>query len=287
MAMAKDSSVLRGKLDDGYGRPGVVLTKSAQGKLIKLPFSSSVATGTDGTAGTVTINPTVGQNPDGSNKVIQLSVTAGVNGFAYVEQTIWGRVVGIRWRRNVLTALAPFAVIVDGVVHKVGRVKNQSNFGDSAQVDYEAQRIVVEDLPPGPHTARVLLSSDAAASGAVTRTISFFGWITEADKGYEPPRQSGISSGATVPTASTAVATTLTLTNALVRKLHFYNTNATTAHTVTVLISSSVFKVIAIPAQTHAEVDLGSPPMNTTNLNWKVDAGTDVTGFAQVEGSIL
>lgn len=272
--------IKRGTHDDGA--EGVILTKIAQGRLVKVPISTSVVTATDGSKGTVTFNKNNNLNADGSQQNLSMTVNAGYDGYAYAEQTVWGRVVGVRWRRLGSSGSEPFAVQIDGAIYKVPRTKNTTLNGTSGQSDYEALWVVADDLIDGPHHVRIIVTGDAALSGAVTRSVLFFGFIAEGDKGYnQPTPRSVITSATALSTSSTSVSPTGTL-----RKLRFYNTGAST-RIVTVRQSGVTFWQAVLTAAgtagATAELDFGGQFV-PNSLSVIQDAGTDVNMFQQIEG---
>lgn len=281
--LATNEDVLVGKHDDG--REGAILTKIAQGRIIKVPMPKNLRQITDGTAGTVTRSNTIGTNPDGSNETIALQVTAGLTGYAAIEVTFWGRIFGVRFRRDNGADLVPFGAIIDGRIYKVGNPVNQSMTGPVGTPDMEALTIIADDLPnDGPHVARIHLGADGRTSGAITRRMVFYGFVFEADKGYNTyPNPGYLPASATVPTTSAAIASTISIANSLIRKIYLYNGDSAT-RTVTLYRSTTPIAVITLAAGATAVHDFGAA-MLPTNLNWKVDAGTLVSGILQVEGA--
>lgn len=287
MALAKDTDVRFGKHDDG--RDGVVLTKIAQGELVRVPFPALTGLGQAGTSSAATLT-NLPNNPDGSYSGIslnaaQLDSPLSVGGVAYVRCIVYGRVVGIRWRRISGAPDVPFTVAIDGVVYPVRNVAPRRHTQIISTVnDHEALFVVADDLlSDGPHTVEIGLASPP--NGSATRSLTLYGLLVEASKGYDNYRKGGYvytTSGQAVTTTATAIGS-----NGVARKFMFYNSDTTNDRLVTINSATGVvFRTLVVPATNlasgkggYAEHDFGqSVPIDS---NWKVsvDTGTTVKMF--------
>ena len=177
------------------------------------------------------------QNSDGSSASIVLttasyssSVSSLTGSGGYVEKTIYGKVVGVRFHR---TSTPPFCVDVDGVPYLVRQplAFNGVYYGASS-ADDEAFFIVADDLPDGPHTVRVILTNDPAASAGYS--LTFYGFLAERRAGYvDRTRMNDVSATGTLTTSAVAVPRTNEI---YVRGILYANTSAST---VTVTVQSS------------------------------------------------
>lgn len=249
--IAKDSSVLLGKHDDG--REGAILTKLAQGELVRVPFPNTIATSTVGSS-TASHGPT-NANPDGSQHGYTLTVPAGLTQGASLRGVVYGRVVGIRFQRSTSTTQLPFTLKVDGVIYAVRNSQARRNAALASLTDNEALFIIADDLlDDGPHTVEVSVAADAP--GGSSRQVVLFGWLLEAAKGYSAYPQVGMFPS--TPQAVTASAVTITASGFSVRKLCFFNTSGAD-RIVTVKNGANTFKTITVPtaAPGYAEHDFG------------------------------
>ena len=277
MPLARDTDARFGKHDDG--REGVVLTKTSQGGLVKYPVLN-YGTGTSGSATVTWDAGSSAANPDGTGASVTITCTNGnVNAVGWIEQQVWGSAVGVRFLRDSNATRAPFAVIIDGLVHKVTNVTPIDRVGNVASSpEYEAAVLVADDLGPGPHTVRVALYGDVNGTG--TRVLNLFGFLLDPSAGYQqrPQGTTIMSSNAniTVPTAATVFGSS---NNQRIAAIHLRNTSTTTTRTVTLLRANVAWKVITLAAGADFDYQFpGGPIQVLSDWKWQVDAGADVTG---------
>lgn len=266
----------RGHHDDG--REGIVLTKLAAGDLVKVPFG----TGTNNTRGLSAIVGTaaassqsqIAYNPDGSGTALLLSANNGVgNGTAWTE-VLYGSIVGFRYYRDNSTAMPPVNVVIDGVAHEIPQPRYRHNSVLTSAADPEALWIVADDLDPDvPHTVTVVVAADPY--GGVNRSVTAFGWLLEASRGYKPPPRRGtIGTGALLSTSTTALNA-----STVYRKILLNNTDSS-ARLVTLKNGSTVLKKVYLAASgtdgDSKEIDLGVPIVGISTLTLQADANSVV-----------
>lgn len=268
----------RGHHDDG--REGVVLTKIAAGQLVKVPFGAggAVNSGLAHTigSGSASSQTQTATNTDGSGTGVNFSVPSGLTQGAAWTEVLYGSVVGVRWRRNTTSTLAPFGVVIDGVAYTMRSAKVHHDASvPSATVDHESLWIVADDLDPNvPHTVRIIATSDAY--GATTKAVLMYGWLLEASRGYkDSPRWGYLGTAGTLSTSTTALSSTDPC-----RKILLHNTDAST-RTVTLKRSTTVLKVLSLAAGTSGEIDFGVPMLGVSNLTIQADANS-VVNYVQL-----
>lgn len=255
-------SIGRGAHDDS--REGAILTKIAQGDLVRVPFPNTIATAVVGTS--TASHGSSASNPDGSQHGYTLTCPAGLTQGAILRCTAYGRIIGVRFQRSSSTT-PPFTVKVNGVIYAVRNTRGRRNAQAASISDNEALFIVAEDLlSDGPHTIEISLASEAGTS----RSVVMYGLLLEASKGYAVYPQ--VASYAASPQAVTASAVAITASGFAVRKLSFFNTTGAD-RTVTLKNGANSVRVITVPtaAPSYAEHDFGQPVDVT---GWTVQADT-------------
>lgn len=269
--LAQESTNKLGKHDDNL--EGAILTKIAQGDLVRVPLPNTIVTSAVGSS--TASHGTTQFNPDGSQHGYTLTVPAGLTQGASLKFTAYGRIIGIRASRA-STTTPPWSVKVDGVIYGVRNTQARRNAQPASYTDYESLFIVnaADLLTDGPHTVEIGLASEPS----VTRSVTVFGLLVEASKGYSAYPQVGLLPS--TPQAITTSATSITASGFAVRKLHFYNTSAAD-RTVTIQISSNIIKKIVVPtaSPSSAEYDFGQP-VDLLGVNVLADA-VGVNMYAQ------
>jgi hypothetical protein len=252
--------------------------------LVKVPIgptNTQYATGVNGTASVALAYAVT--NTDGLQEVVNMTVpavTAGAVSNAWLEQTVYGRRVGVRFRRNNSAALPPFTVYIDGIPYAVRRTGNRRHAATLlSSSDFEGLFLLADDLGDGPHTVRVSVAGDEI--GGISRTLILHGWLLEKSAGYEESSRAGA-----LPPSPTVLGTTATVVPAtgnrgLVRKLYFHNTDVATRVVTLSLGATNIFKVISLPAGTSQDVDFnGTIQVGTSDFRWKADAAAVVNAYA-------
>lgn len=271
-----------GAHDDGSA-DGITVVKTLHQGLVRLPlYTDEWLTGVSGTA---TVSPvSVQSNLDGTQRALSFTVpavTSGAQSAAWVEQTLYGRRIGVRFRRNNSASLAPFTLWVDGVPYAVRETANRRHRASVVtSADYEGMFLVADDLGPGPHTVRLSMAGDVVGGSA--RSLIFYGWLVDRAAGYEDRGKNGLlpTSVATVP----ATATVLPAISAgqQIRKVYFHNTDSVT-RTVTISVGSTdILKVITLATGVSGEIDFSDPVLAVIiGLRFKADAANVVNYWVQ------
>jgi hypothetical protein len=268
-------SIGRGSHDDN--REGTILTKVAQGDLVRVPIPSTALLTTVGSA--TNVRAANGLNPDGSAYGVSMTVPSGINQGAIIKTYFYGRVFGVRFQRTSGSTDRPFSVKVDGVVYAVRNTLARRNAQYLALTDYESLFIIADDLlTDGPHTVEISLMSEPSAS----RSLIIYGFLCERSKGYETYPQ--IATYVASPQAVTTSAVAITASGFPVRQLRFYNTSSAT-RTVTIKNGSNTVCILQLAAATTAASPLGqaSPDSALVDLGMPSDASlftvqADATG---------
>jgi hypothetical protein len=269
--------------DDGSD-DGVLHAKLLGQGPVKLPLGGQNTQYQTGVIGTATA--TLAQsstNTDGTQQVMSMvvpAVTAGAQSGAWLEQTLYGRRIGVRFRRNNSASLPPFTLWVDGVPYAVREVANRRHAATIVTYsDFESLFLIADDLGPGPHTVRVSVAGDVI--GGASRTLILHGWLVDRAAGYDDRRRAGpISSLISLTTTATVIP--VAGNSGLIRKLYLHNTDVG-ARIVTISVgSTNILKVVSLAAGASGEVDFGDPVQpGTVDLRWKADAAAVVNGWVQ------
>lgn len=277
--------IRRGTHDDGSD-DGVLHAKLLHQGLVKLPLTSQqYTTAVQGTA-TATVSSSQ-TNTDGTQNCVNMTVpavTAVAQSSAYLETTLYGRRVGVRFRRNNSASLPPFTLWVDGVPYPVRNVANRRHAAVSlSSADFEGLFMVADDLGPGPHSVRVSVAGDVI--GGSSRTLILHGFVVDRAAGYEDKRRAGITGTASTALTTTASTIPVVTPQGLVRKLLLHNTDAATRTVTISLGTTDIIRVVSLTAGASGEVDFGEP-VNTgvLNMRWKADTAAVVNGLV-VEAS--
>lgn len=278
MALAKDSSTLLGKHNDG--REGAILTKVAQGELVGIPFYNvALSAGPSASAAYSSLgfdNPTPG-------KPITLSVPASTTAYAYLRTQLWGRMFGIRMRRHFASALPNMTFIVDGEPIAMRQLNTRLDTVPFTYGGFDSNSywLLAEDLPhDGPHTVTVLLTGNAST----TASVVLFGWLAEKSKGYGA-YPADIGQAFTTQTLSTT-ATAIASSGNSVSELTFNNTGAT-PRVVSFMVGATVlrqFLLAAAGADGCTQTVTFKRAFTGTAYTVKQDAGTDVVMSWMNEG---
>jgi len=267
-------------VDSHYGTSAVmpdatgaahIRAKLAVGELVKVPLrlNDYVLDSTNSTAFTTQFE----QNEDGSNSGVTFSVAGSALGTsqAYIEQIVYGTVVGVRFTRNA-SVNSRFSVIIDGMAYGVNvpiaLIDNQT----ASFTDGEALVIVATDLPDTAHTVKVIVQPDPA--GSATKSLYLYGFLAERRAGYEnKPRVQALLTPAAVPNTSTAIPATNGVGRAFrgVRGVLYTNTTGS-AVTLTIYYGSTQMYSASIAANSSWTWDLLGP--TAFDSSWKHQAGT-------------
>lgn len=283
MSLAKNSSVLLGKHDDG--REGLVLAKLALGGMVMVPFGTGVIASSGGLAhiigtATASVQSAVTSNPDGSGGGINFTVPPGLGQGVMWTERLWGRRFGVRWRANNSSTLLPFCLICDGIAYEIRNVRYHQDSVLTTAADHQSLALMVDELPDdGPHTVSWLVWSDVTAA-ALTKAVFGYGWLAERRAGYkDPPRWGSLAVPALLATGATALSS-----SAVYRKIKLHNTDAA-ARTVTLKNGSTIIQVVSMAAGASGEIDFGGPITTTASYTLTPDAANVVTWtpvFAEV-----
>ncbi|MCX6216504.1 hypothetical protein [Spirosoma sp.] len=277
MAFKTEDTLIEGVQDDGTAE-GVIRAKIVSGELVKVP---AWFLDWNDTTKINTLLQT--DNNDGTGSGYNLSVVAGLPGIASISTIIYGRVIGIRYRRP-NSAVPDFTVVIDGVPYAVKPnviAPRASNIGN--MLDRETLVIIAQDLSDTAHTVELVLHADALAS----RSVVIYGFLAERRAGYQERMHNDyIITQGTLTIAAVAFPTADPANSRPhqgVKKVWYYNKNTTTARKVTLQYAGSTIRVIDVPAAGTVEVNLSerglivSGASATTGLNHFADVDAEVT----------
>lgn len=285
--LAQEATNKLGRHDDG--REGTVLTKIAQGELLRIPVPTTYNTVTGGT-GSVSRVTNDATNLDGSGTGVLLNVAAVRTDIAAIETVFWGRVFGLRRSRANFATRYPLAVIIDGEPFRTRNEIPRDMLGAlSGSAENESLELIVDDLPDdGPHIVRIGLAGDPL--NAQARAANLQGFVVEKAKGNQSYGAAafihGSYDGVTVPTTRTSISTTA---QQGISRVHFANQSATVTHTATLHRGTNIYARVplAVAGSAGASADVDFPaPINGSGWSWAVDAGTDVLGTVVI-GKVL
>lgn len=244
--------------------------------LVKVPFTERLVS-ISKPGSTATLGSGHSYNEDGSDTGINVNVPAGKGNGVSIRFPFYGKVFGLRWRRN--SSACDFSVLIDGVAY--GPITGNHNYfvneGESV-VDTDSLVIIKDDLGKGTHYAEIVVTS-----GQSTNAIAFLGLLLEKRAGYsEKPRINGISVPVALGTTPTAIPQTTNLDSlSNVKKLLFVNT---TASAITVTLESSgtaIWRKSIAPNDTD-ELDLLGVKMNSIYKLTASATGVNATAIGGV-----
>jgi len=223
---------ISGVLDDGTNE-GSIRAKLVTGELVKVPLSAiDYSTVISGSA-TVSDLFNIYTNGDGTGQIVNMSTVAGLGTNACALRTvIYGRVVGVRYRRN--SSTPAFSVLIDGTPYGVPAYNTAPRFTNSSgPADREALFIIADDLTDTAHSVEIVLYPDAS----VAKTLIVYGFTAERRAGYLPAdRIDVIYSQGTLTNASVAVPGSTSVRS--IKYIWYQNTDLTNPHRVTVNFNS-------------------------------------------------
>jgi hypothetical protein len=275
-----------GEVDTPQVRDGSL--RGITGPLVKVPLIpasngvvANYVASAQGTSCTVTPTMTgsdaVGLNHDGSGHLLVMFVSSAATLPAYtaVRTQLFGRIVGVRWRRGNSASIFPFDVIVDGVVYRVDDALTRRDNQSVTAVDGECLAIVATNLADTVHTVEIIVSQQATDS-----SLSLFGLIAEAGRGYSATPPIPRSGYTPTPTALTATAASIPWTNP-VSGLTFNNTDsAQRVITVYGPDGTTVYRTLTLAAGADGQL-LFQSPRKLSGWKWKADAVTVVKAFVE------
>lgn len=241
MALTTTDKQIAGVLDDGTNE-GVIRAKLVTGELVKIPLSvidySTVISG----SATVSDLFNIYTNGDGTGQIVNMSTVAGLgtNGCA-LRTVIFGRVVGVRYRRN--TSAPAFSVLIDGVPYDIPAYNTAPRFMNSAgPADREGLFVIADDLADTAHSVEIVLYPDAL----VAKTLIVYGFVGEKRAGYLPAARLDVPyTQGVLTSASVAVPGSVNVRG--IKSIIYYNTD-TNPHRVTVRYNSTAAWSKMIPA---------------------------------------
>lgn len=256
--------------DDG-SEAGVLRTQINRGDLVPVPFSTPTSYWLEqvGAGFATYTSGSLPENLDGTATGLKLSVAHGLNNGVRVWYPFRGRVFGLRWLAK-SSQTAGTSVTVDGVSVSLGDPIPQALVaeGMTTQLGTELGAVLFDDLPPGPHLAEIVMTSDPV----VDRALQLHGLLLDARAGYRAPTQGvAVLDSAACPTSATRIASGLNERASAVRKVIYLNTGASPA-TVTVLYSAAPIWMAAIQPNETATFDPGGLLSVTTQHTHQASA---------------
>jgi len=243
--------------DDGT-KEGVIRSKIVNGELVKLPANSIDYIVNVGGSAAVQPSQGVFSNSDGSGSAINLATVAGLGtNIASLTTTIYGRSIGVRFRRNAATPL--FSVIVDGVAYDLpDNLRNwYTDNTPNPSIEREALWVLDDNLTEGAHTVKVILPSSDVAN-----TLVLFGFLAESKSGYTEKARLDSPYSVNASVISTPSNITSTDSNGTLNKgvkyILYRNIDSANAHVITILWGSSVLWVQSIPPNSTYKFELSA-----------------------------
>lgn len=266
---------IAGVQDDGSAE-GVVKSKIVEGDLTYVPWRSGWWSGNNANA---TVGATGGDNADGSNGYVTMSVASTTSQSQYnIRHTFRGTTYGIRFDPQFTTGgggLYDFSVIIDGVCYRVK--KAIYNFDDATVYSVQNGQhgvIVATGLPDTIHMVDVVVVNNSAGQNGNL----FYGYIADS-KHYPKPTRFGYWLAPTTLTASYVAITTGGTQYRRppgIRKIFYYNADSAT-RTVTIQLSGATIWSKTLTVAETGEYDPGQPmTFDVVNgvLTHKADAVT-------------
>ncbi|WP_342088000.1 hypothetical protein [Dyadobacter sp. OTU695] len=272
MALNTNDRQIAGVLDDGTNE-GVIRAKIVTGDLVKIPMASlDYSTVLSGTGAAITDLYNIFTNGDGTGQIVNMSTVAGLTNGCALRTTIFGRVVGIRYRRNSQTP--PFSVWIDGVPRDIPTISLAPRFTNVAgPADREGLFIIADDLPDTAHSVEVILFPDAT----VAKTLILYGFLGEARAGYAPATRLDVAFAQGVLTNVSAPISFSASVRGF-KSVFYQNTDLANPHRVTLRNNSLVVWSEMIPADKTIRVvvsEIGTALSgNSTTWSHFADAGS-------------
>lgn len=253
---------IAGVIEDG-SPGGAVRAVLTHGDAVEVPFRTlEYYAEVNGGAGATFQTTGLYSNPDGSGTGLSVTVPTDVTVGAGVR--IWlpfyGRIFGVRWRRDAATTASGISVVVDGVavaVTPVGLLPGLTDEGITTQIsDTRARAITHRNLlDDGPHVAEITIGSVPSA----VSTIMLYGYIADGRAGYQPlPRVAQVVSTTTLTASDVEIPANRSTALAFraIRRVLYTNITAGPI-TVTVKNGASIMWQASIPANNSATFDPG------------------------------
>lgn len=170
------------------------------GDLVKIPFrDGQVSIHLNGSTAK-TVSSHIFENEDGTGTGLNVSVPVGLGNGVRIRLPFYGRVFGVRWRRQ--AGAGDFSVAIDGVPYGLFKGNHQYLENEAAGVIDGETLVVVEDsLDDGLHYAEIVVQNKE-----VTNAILFFGILVSKSAGYtEIPRIPQIIDPVSLPTTTSSI----------------------------------------------------------------------------------
>lgn len=253
---------IAGVVEDG-SPGGAIRAVLTHGDAIDVPFRS-LEYYAELTGGATAAYQTTGvySNPDGSGTGLNISIPTDVTvgAGARIWLPFYGRIFGIRWRRDVGATATGISVTVDGVsvaVTPVAALTQLTDEGITTQItDTRARAITHRNLlDDGPHVAEIAIASVAS----VAATVTLYGYIADQRAGYQQlPRIAQVVSTTTLTAADVEIPVNRgnVLAFRAIKRVIYTNTTTGTI-TVTVKNGANIMWQAAIPATSSATFDPG------------------------------
>lgn len=197
-------------------------------------------------------------NPDGSCRSIGISIIGSSTraaGATFITR-VFGRSVGVRWRRAGSSPPPIFDLVIDGVAY---RCYEGVSYGSEATYNGE---FVVRDLDERNHDVSLVIPDSGVTS--TNYFFMLFGFLAEGIGWQKRLRGATVSAPAAVPfTPAAAGAISYQTASAVwpmsaVRKIIYYNTTGADI-TVTIYRDTTAMTAVLVPANKSAELDFGEP----------------------------
>lgn len=253
-----------GVQDDGTPE-GVVRSKIAGGEWSRITLADLDLASTTAGAGTVAISRAGVSNADRSGASYNLTTPAALGtNLTTVAAVIYGRTVGVRFRKN--TTTPAFSLVIDGRPYDVGALAGRAYFDNSLLSGLGNSKegvFVVSDLSEGAHSVKVILWPDGVAS----KTLVIFGFIGERGAGYDVrPGLDSLYGAGTLTNAAVVIPNTDADSNPVhgIKSIWYVNTDAS-ARVVTVSWNSNTVAKLNLAAAGSAG-DTGKIDFSTLGL---------------------
>lgn len=194
-------------------------------------------------------------NPDGSCRSIGLAITGSTTRTAGATITVrvFGRTVGVRWRRYASGPAPVFDLVIDGVSYRCSDGVNRGS-----EASYNAE-FIVRDLDEINHDVSLVVP-DSGATGT-DYFFMLFGFLVEGASWQKRLRGATVSTPTEVPQTSTAISyqtASAVWPMSAVRKIIYYNPSGSDV-TVTIYRGTVAMAAILVQTGKTAEFDFGEP----------------------------